>query len=88
MKNNMASSSKDFILSAIAVGLLLLDDNNPLEQNVLGNWLFLVAQILCTNAYYVEYTEHKKYLQNCSKNEIAALLKKLSKALDAEINDI
>ena len=38
--------------SAVVVGYLLLDDLNAKEQNALGNWLMLVAQVLCTNAFY------------------------------------
>ncbi len=41
-----------FTLSAVAVGYLLLDDSTAIEQNTLGNWLMLVAQVLCTNGYY------------------------------------
>ena len=43
---------KLFTLSAVAVGYLLIDDTTANEQNALGNWLMLVAQILCTNAFY------------------------------------
>ena len=43
---------KLFSLSAVAVGYLLIDDTTANEQNALGNWLMLVAQILCTNAFY------------------------------------
>ena len=45
-------SPKLFSLSAIAVGYLLIDDSTATEQNALGNWLMLVAQVLSTNAYY------------------------------------
>lgn len=43
---------KLFTLSAIAVGYLLIDDTTSNEQNALGNWLMLTAQVLCTNAFY------------------------------------
>lgn len=43
---------KLFTLSAIAIGYLLIDDTTANEQNALGNWLMLVAQVLCTNAFY------------------------------------
>jgi hypothetical protein len=43
---------KLFSLSAVAVGYLLIDDMTANEQNALGNWLMLVAQVLSTNAYY------------------------------------
>lgn len=43
---------KLFTLSAVALGYLLIDDLSANEQNALGNWLMLTAQVLCTNAYY------------------------------------
>lgn len=41
--------SKDFPFSAVAVAYLLIDDLTANEQNVLGNWLMLTAQVLCKN---------------------------------------
>ena len=35
-------------LSAVAVGYILLDDSTYVEQNAIGNWLMLIAQVLCT----------------------------------------
>lgn len=43
---------KLFTFSAVAVGYILIDDTTANEQNALGNWLMLIAQILCTNAFY------------------------------------
>lgn len=43
---------KLFSFSAVAVGYLLIDDTTANEQNALGNWLMLVAQVLSTNAFY------------------------------------
>lgn len=43
---------KLFSFSAVAVGYLLIDDATANEQNALGNWLMLTAQVLCTNTYY------------------------------------
>lgn len=43
---------KLFSGSAVLVGFLLIDDTTANEQNALGNWLMLVAQVLSTNAYY------------------------------------
>ena len=41
---------KLFTLSAVALGYLLIDDLTANEQNVVGNWLMLISQILITNA--------------------------------------
>ena len=43
---------KLFSLSAVIVGYVLIDDSTANEQNALGNWLMLVAQVLSTNAFY------------------------------------
>ena len=43
---------KLFSGSAVLVGYLLMDDATAEEQNALGNWLMLVAQVLSTNAFY------------------------------------
>ena len=43
---------KLFSLSAIVVGYILIDDATANEQNAIGNWLMLVAQVLSTNAFY------------------------------------
>lgn len=43
-----------FTGSAIIIGYLLIDDTTANEQNALGNWLMLIAQILCTNAYFLQ----------------------------------
>lgn len=45
-------SPKTFTLSAVIIGYLLIDDTTANEQNALGNWLMLIAQVLCTNAFY------------------------------------
>lgn len=43
---------KLFSLSAVVVGYILIDDATANEQNAIGNWLMLVAQVLSTNAFY------------------------------------
>lgn len=43
---------KVFSLSAVVVGYILIDDATANEQNAIGNWLMLVAQVLSTNAFY------------------------------------
>ena len=45
-------SPKLFSLSAVIVGYILIDDMTANEQNAIGNWLMLVAQVLSTNAFY------------------------------------
>ena len=52
-------SPKTFSASAIIVGYLLIDNLTANEQNALGNWLMLTAQVLCTNAYYKQVQQGK-----------------------------
>jgi len=52
-------SAKTFSLSAIIVGYLLIDDLTANEQNALGNWLMLTAQVLSTNAFYKQVQQER-----------------------------
>lgn len=63
-------SSNTFTISAIVVGLLLIDDTTPSEQNALGNWLMLVSQILCTDAYYKQVLEERNINNDVDTNQI------------------
>ena len=77
-------SSNTFTLSAIVVGLLLIDDTTASEQNALGNWLMLVAQVLCTDAYYKQVqNERNEFNEEDTKN----ILKKMANAINKEINE-
>lgn len=53
-------SPKTFTASAIIVGYLLIDDLTANEQNALGNWLMLTAQVLCTNAFYKQVQQERE----------------------------
>ena len=64
---------KLFSLSAVAIGYILIDDTTANEQNALGNWLMLVAQVLSTNAFY---------------RAVIVMLEKMVKALEKEIENI
>ena len=50
---------KAFSFSAVVIGYLLIDDTTANEQNALGNWLMLVAQVLCTNALYAQVQQER-----------------------------
>ncbi len=91
---------KVFTLSAIAVGYLLIDDLTANEQNALGNWLMLTAQVICTNAFYkqVEQERNPNSQNNNSSNNQSnnttneqaeiEMLKKMVKALNQEIENL
>jgi hypothetical protein len=84
---------KAFSLSAVIVGYLLIDDLTSNEQNALGNWLMLTAQVLCTNAFYKmvqteRETAKNDTFQNMSTSESIELLKKMVNALNKEIENL
>ena len=61
---------KLFSLSAVIVGYLLIDDLTANEQNALGNWLMLVAQVLCTNAFYKQVLSERKIKNSINEEEL------------------
>lgn len=75
---------KLFTLSAVAIGYLLIDDLSANEQNALGNWLMLVAQVLCTNAFYKQVQADNMM----SDKETVAMINKVINAMQKELNDI
>lgn len=88
-------SPKAFSFSAIVVGYLLIDDLTANEQNALGNWLMLTAQVLCTNAFYKQVQQERgrdnqtgQVCGNLSTEESIEMLKKVVNALNQEINNL
>lgn len=79
---------KLFSLSAVAVGYLLLDDLTANEQNALGNWLMLTAQVLCTNAFYKQVQAERTPANNMGTQETIIMLNKMMQALQKEIDNI
>ena len=85
---------KLFSFSAVVVGYLLIDDTTANEQNALGNWLMLAAQVLCTNAFYKQVqqergNEPKEGVDSTPNlNETIIMLEKMVKAMQQEINEL
>lgn len=79
--------AKAFSLSAIIVGYLLIDDLTANEQNALGNWLMLTAQVLCTNAFYKQVqTEREENMNNSfNKEDTINIMEKMIKAMEKEL---
>ena len=50
--NNQNIEDKTLTTLAFVIGLALIDNLSSTEQNAVGNWLMLVAQVLSTNAFY------------------------------------
>ncbi len=84
-------SPKVFSFSAIVVGYLLIDDLTANEQNALGNWLMLTAQVLCTNAFYKQVQADRGTTGNNkepSTEETIEVLKKMVCAMQTEIDEL
>ena len=83
-------SPKISSLSAVAVGYLLLDDLSASEQNALGNWLMLTAQVLCTNAFYKQVQQERQSQKKTPPNNSSEveILEKMLRALEKEINNL
>ena len=90
---------KLFSFSAIAIGYILIDDLTANEQNALGNWLMLVAQVLCTNAFYKQVeAERNGSIQSIPNNfekesyvngqDTLVMMQKMVDALKKEIEEI
>lgn len=89
---------KLFSLSAIVVGYILIDDMTANEQNAVGNWLMLVAQVLSTNAFYKavmqergldETGKNNSYtFNNDDRESTINMLEKMMSAINTEINNI
>lgn len=78
--------AKVFSFSAVVVGYLLIDDLTTNEQNALGNWLMLVAQILCTNAFYKQVEAERNMNKNPNKEDTISMMEKMIKAMQEELN--
>ena len=84
-------SPKAFSFSAVVVGYLLIDDLTANEQNALGNWLMLTAQVLCTNAFYKQVQAERSGVntnQYISSEQSIRILKKMVDALNKEIEKL
>ncbi len=81
---------KIFTLSATVIGFILIDDTTAEEQNALGNWLMLVAQVLCTNGFYkqLQNLKNNNHQQMPSNEETLRMLQKMVMALNKEIEEI
>ncbi|MCI8460149.1 MAG: hypothetical protein HFE81_02005 [Bacilli bacterium] len=88
--------AKAFSFSAVVVGYLLIDDLTANEQNALGNWLMLTAQVLSTNAFYQQVQQERgrnlggqnNNQNNWNTDREIAMLKKMVNALNKEIENL
>ena len=84
--------AKAFSFSAIVVGYLLIDDLTANEQNALGNWLMLTAQVLSTNAFYKQVMQERNLgstnTHSYNENDTIVMMQKMMDALQKEIDEI
>lgn len=85
-------SPKAFSFSAVVIGYLLIDDTTANEQNALGNWLMLVAQVLCTNAFYKQVRQERG-IESSTNNtpnteDTIVMMQKMMKAMQQEIEEL
>ena len=84
--------AKVFSLSAIVVGYLLIDDLTAKEQNALGNWLMLVAQVISINAFYKEVQLERQETQEVNREptteDTIEILEKMISALSKEVEEL
>lgn len=83
---------KLFSLSAVAVGYLLIDDMTANEQNAVGNWLMLVAQVVSTNAFYKQVMQERNLgstnTHSYNENDTIIMMQKMMDALKKEIDEL
>lgn len=83
--------SKLYTISATIIGFLLIDDLTPAEQNSLGNWFMLLAQVLCTNAAQQQLLNNRnKSMDNTiiTDEKNIETLKKAIYTIQKEINNL
>lgn len=82
-------SPKTFTLSAVIIGYLLIDDTTANEQNALGNWLMLIAQVLCTNAFYKQVQQERSTSTNqLNTEQTIQMIQKMIDAMSKEIDNL
>lgn len=75
--------AKLFSLSVVTIGYLLIDDLTANEQNALGNWLMLIAQVLCTNAFYKQVQTER-----LSDEDTISMLNKMINTMNKGVDNI
>lgn len=87
MKRIPDMDPKLWSFSAVIVGYLLIDDLTANEQNALGNWLMLTAQVLCTNAYYKQ-VQMERQKEEPTKEETIFMMEKMIQAMKEELDTL
>ena len=71
-----------YTTSAFIIGLLLIDNLTPVEQNSVGNWLMMVGQVLETNASQQQVINNYNNTSNTSNEHIINNNETINKAVD------
>ena len=83
MKN--ANDTKLWTTICFIIAMAITDDLTANEQNALGNWLMLTAQVLCTNALYKQVEAERR---NGPNNINVETLEKMIYALKKELEEL
>ena len=59
-----------YTTSAFIIGLLLIDNLTPAEQNSVGNWFMMIGQVLETSASQQQVINNYSNTSNSSNNHI------------------
>ena len=83
-------SAPIFTSSAFAIGILLVDELTPAEQNSLGNWFMMIGQVLCTNSGQQQVLNNRSNKADSYNSHIINdnNLKKSANNIKKEINNI
>ena len=85
--NNNQIDRRALTTSAFLIGLALIDNLTPTEQNAVGNWIMLIAQTLCTNGSYTFNKDWKNHIGN-NTNVTRETLRKAGNIINNEINKL
>ena len=90
MNKQNRETSKLITITAFLIGYVLIDRLNSNEQNALGNWLMLTAQVLCTNAFYkqVQAERYENTSNQFSKDDTIHIMEKMISAMQKELDSL
>lgn len=84
--NKFFESPSFFVLSAVTIGYILMEELDGFEQNAIGNWLMLVGQVLETSAALLPNNPPSTNLSNLGSLD-KETLKKVRDAIDKYVNN-
>ncbi len=71
-----------YTTSAFVIGLLLIDNLTPAEQNSVGNWFMLIGQVLATSASQQQVINNYNNTSNSNNQHIVNNNDAIKKAVE------